>query len=101
MLLDLATSVAAVNILIAKHPLLPATEIVPSSRGIRVHLHNGFTDFEAWREALNIPESSITFRVGELNATLHVDTTFSGVPLTLTAYSSPIADQRTPLKAVA
>jgi len=100
MLLDLATSVAAVNALVAKHPLLPAEEIVPSKHGIAVHLHAGFADFEAWREALDIPAEALVLRNGDRNAVLRAEATFNGVPLTLVACSSPVA-QVALLKAVA
>lgn len=100
MLLDLATSVAAVNALIAKHPLLPAEEIVPSKRGIAVHLHSGFADFEAWREGLQIRDDQIIFRNGDENSVLRAEVVFHGVPLTVASYSSPMAASAAPLKAV-
>ena len=90
MLLDLATAVAAVNALIAKHPLLPAQEIVPSTDGISVHLHGGLADFEAWREALGIPTNEVSFHIRESGTTMRADTEFASVPVALVAYSSPI-----------
>lgn len=91
MLLDLATSVAAVNALIAKHPLLPADEITPSTAGVSVHLHGGLADFEAWREALGIPVEEVAFNVRDGNSvTMRADTEFAGVTVALVAYSSPV-----------
>ena len=102
MLLDLATAVAAVNALIAKHPLLPAEELVPSKHGIAVHLHGGFADFEAWREALGIPTGEVTLHNRAASAaTMRAETEFAGVPLTLVGYSSPVARPVASLKAVA
>lgn len=101
MLLDLATAVAAVNALIAKHPLLPAEELVPSKHGIAVHLHDGFVDFEAWREALAIPAHEVAFRTGAKHSVLRAGVVFHGVPLTVVGYSEPVARPVTLLKAVA
>lgn len=101
MLLDLATSVAAVNALIAKHPLLPAQEIVPSANGISVHLHSGFADFEAWREALDIPTGEVTFHVrAENGTTMRAETEFASVAVALVGYSGPVPAAAV-LKAVA
>ena len=101
MLLNLAASVAAVNALIAKHPLLPAPELVPSAGGVGVHLHSGFADFETWREALDIPTGDVLFNNRPSSSTMRAETEFAGVPLTLVGYSSPVAHPVTPLKAVA
>jgi hypothetical protein len=90
MLLDLATSVAAVNALIAKHPLLPADEIVPSTAGVSVHLHGGLADFEAWREALVIGVEEVSFHPRADGTTMRADTEFAGVTVALVAYSSPV-----------
>lgn len=100
MLLDLATSVAAVNALIAAHPLLPAEEIVPSASGISVHLHRGLDDFEAWREALEIPTGEVSFHLRDGGTTMRADTTFAGVSVNLVGYSGPLA-QPAAIKAVA
>jgi hypothetical protein len=102
MLLDLATSVAAVNALIAKHPLLPADEIVPSTHGVSVHLYGGHADFEAWREALNIPAEEVTFRVRASGGTgMSADAEFSGVTIALLGYGDPLPQTPATLKAVA
>jgi hypothetical protein len=100
MLLDLATAVAAVNALIAKHPLLPAQEIVPSKDGVSVHLHSGFADFEAWREALAIPTDAVSFHVREGGTTMRAETEFAKVPVSVVGYSGPVA-QTAALVAVA
>lgn len=101
MLLDLATSVAAVNALIAQYPLLPAEEIVPSSAGVSVHLHGGFADFEAWREALNIPVNEVMFAVRDTGTTMRADVEYAGVTVALVGYSGPIPVDAAVLKAVA
>lgn len=101
MLLDLAASAAAMTALIAKHPLLPARDLVPSVDGIGVHLHDGLGDFEAWREALGIPVDEVVFRVGPHSTVMRADTTFAGVRVTVVGYSSPIAATAPALKAVA
>lgn len=101
MLLDLATSVAAVTALIAKHPLLPADEITPSANGLRVDLHGGFADFEAWREALGVPTENVTFRNNSGGTTMRTETEFAGLPLTLVGYSDHLPQTAAPLKAVA
>lgn len=101
MLLDLATSVAAVNALIAKHPLLPAEEIVPSKDGVSVHLHGGLADFEAWREALGIPVEEVAFHVRSGGTTMRADTEFAGVLVALVGYSGPVPADAALLKAVA
>jgi hypothetical protein len=101
MLLDLATSVAAVNALIAKHPLLPADEIVPSVDGVSVHLHGGLADFEAWREALGIPTEEVSFHVRSSGVTMRADTEFAGVLVALVGYSGPVPADAALLKAVA
>lgn len=102
MLLDLATSVAAVNALIAKHPLLPAEEIVPSKHGVSVHLYGGLGDFEAWREALGIPVEEVQFNIRSGNGTsMRADTEFAGVTVALVGYSGPVPADAALLKAVA
>ncbi|MFI6560332.1 hypothetical protein [Streptomyces sp. NPDC050534] len=102
MLLDLATSVAAVNALIAKHPLLPAEEIVPSTAGVSVHLYGGFGDFEAWREALGIPVEEVAFYIRtEGQTTMRADIEFAGVTVALVGYSGPVPADASLLKAVA
>lgn len=90
MLLDLATSVAAVNALIAQHPLLPADEIRPSTAGVSVHLHGGFGDFEAWREALNIPVEEVAFRTHAEGTAMAADVEFAGVTVALISHSGPM-----------
>ncbi|MFJ9101378.1 hypothetical protein ACIRJM_23255 [Streptomyces sp. NPDC102405] len=102
MLLDLATSVAAVNALIAKHPLLPAEEIVPSTHGVSVHLYGGHADFEAWREALGIAPEDVAFRVrGNGGTSMSADAEFSGVTIALLGYGDPLPESPMALKAVA
>ncbi|GHD70499.1 hypothetical protein GCM10010317_077900 [Streptomyces mirabilis] len=102
MLLDLATAVAAVNALIAKHPLLPADEIVPSSSGVSVHLHGGFADFEAWREALGIATDEVSFHVRSGNgSTMRAETEFASVLVAIVGYSGPVPAPAGVLKAVA
>lgn len=101
MLLDLATSVAAVHALIAKHPLLPADEIIPSTAGVSVHLHGGLADFEAWREALHIPVEEVSFHVRAGGTTMRADTEFAGVVVALVGYSGPVPAGQALLKAVA
>ncbi|MFF7329739.1 hypothetical protein [Streptomyces sp. NPDC008150] len=100
MLLHLATALAAANALVAKHPLLPAEEIIPSKHGVAVHLHGGFADFEAWREALNIPPQSLYLRCNRTNAVLRAETVFNGVPVSLVGYSSLLPEEPA-LRAVA
>lgn len=101
MLLDLATAVAAVNALIAKHPLLPADEIRPTASGVSVHLHGGFGDFEAWREALAIPTDEVSFHVRSDTTTMRAETEFASVPLALVGYSGPTPAPTVELRAVA
>jgi len=101
MLLDLATSVAAVNALIAKHPLLPAEEVVPSKDGVSIHLYGGLADFEAWREALGIPTVEVSFHVRPSGVTMRADTEFAGVLVALVGYSGPVPADAQLLKAVA
>ncbi|MER8004829.1 hypothetical protein [Streptomyces sp. NPDC094149] len=101
MLLDLATSVAAVNALIAKHPLLPADEIRPSTAGVSVHLHGGFGDFEAWREALGIPIEEVSFRTNAAGTAMSADVEFAGVTVALLGHSGPMPANPVQLKAVA
>jgi len=101
MLIDLAASAAAITALIAKHPLLPARDLVPSKTGIKVNLHEGLGDFEAWREALSVPVDDIDFAVSSHNTVLRIDTVFAGVRLEIVGYSDPIAADARPLKAVA
>lgn len=101
MLLDLATSVAAVNALIAKHPLLPAEEIVPSKNGVSVHLYGGLGDFEAWREALGIPVEEVAFHIRAEGTSMRADIDFSGVTVALVGYSGPVPADASLLKAVA
>ena len=102
MLLDLATAVAAVNALIAKHPLLPAGRLAvdpDSDQTLTVHLHGGFGDFEAWREALGIDTASVSFASTDLNTTMRAETPFGGARLHLVGYSGRI--QQAAAKAVA
>jgi hypothetical protein len=89
MLLDTATAVAALNGLIAQHPLLPADDVAISRKGVSVHLHGGFADFEAWREALTIPINDVAFFVRGGGTTLRADIKFAGVPVALVGYSGP------------
>lgn len=102
MLLDLATSVAAINALINKHPLLPAEEIVPSRTGLSVHLYGGLAEFEAWREALGIAEQDVAFHVRPGGGTsMSADADFSGVTIALLGYGDPLPKPPAALKAVA
>lgn len=101
MLLDLATSVAAVNALIAKHPLLPADEITPSTAGVSVHLHGGLADFEAWREALGIPIEEVSFHPRPGGTSMRAETEFASVTVALIGYSGPTPAPIEMLKAVA
>jgi hypothetical protein len=101
MLLDLATAVAAVNALIAKHPLLPADEIVPSSSGVTVHLHGGFADFEAWREALGIATDEVDFHTRAGGTTMRTETEFASVLVAIVGYSSLVPAPAGVFKAVA
>lgn len=101
MLLDLATAVAAVNALIVTHPLLPADEVTPSAHGVRVHLHGGFGDFEAWREALDIPVEEVWLHGRDTVATMRADAEFAGVTIALVGYSSPTPAPARALKVAA
>lgn len=102
MLLDLAASVVAVNSLVAKHPMLPAEEIVPSVHGVSVHLYGGFADFEAWREALRIPAHEVEFTVRPGGGTsMGADTEYDGVTVALLGYGDPLPKPPAELKAVA
>jgi len=100
MLLDLANSVAAVNALIATHPMLPAEEIVPSTAGISVHLHGGLADFEAWREALGIPVEEVAFYPRPDGSSMCADVEFAGVTIAILGRSGPVPAPAA-LKAVA
>ncbi|MEV6669934.1 hypothetical protein [Streptomyces sp. NPDC051162] len=67
---DQGPAIKALYRLLNQYPHLPAaafdpgTVIVPAGvvPGIGITLHNGFADFEAWREALNIDGDTVEHR---------------------------------------
>jgi hypothetical protein len=55
--------------------------------GIRVELHTTFTDFEAWRAALDVDPADVDHMPLTTVQTLRAYGTFHGVPVVVTAYS--------------
>lgn len=101
MLLDMAASAAAVSALVGKHPLLPAAILAAEEHKVVVHLHGGFADFEAWREALHVPSTDVQFQPRDDGSAMRAETRFAGAAVTLIGYSGPLPQTAADLKAVA
>ncbi|MFF2809350.1 hypothetical protein ACFVT2_19645 [Streptomyces sp. NPDC058000] len=88
---DLAAPVQALDVLVAASPDLPAVNVTISRiypDRLELSCHDGFTVFEAWREALAIPPEAVTHdELDKDTRTLEADIDFAGVRLRLIGYS--------------
>ncbi|TSB17691.1 hypothetical protein [Streptomyces benahoarensis] len=97
-LADLSVPLAALRLLAAEHPTLPAvdvdiTPLFPCRLALCIHDH--FGAFEAWRAALGISPESVTCSElsGGRTRALKAATTYAGADLTLAAYGDVAAPQ--------
>lgn len=98
---DLSAPLAALRMLTVDFPLLPAPTVDVSTlypERLTLTFHDGFAEFEAWREALNIDPASVVHRVQRDGRTgvLDVHTVFSGSEVRLTAYAEVPAPEPVP-----
>ncbi|PNE41612.1 hypothetical protein [Streptomyces noursei] len=89
---DLAAPVRALRLLAADFPDLPAVDfgisrVFPDL--LELSCHDGFSVFEAWREALGIPLDSVTYTELPVSSTrvLEARIDYASVHLRLVGYS--------------
>ncbi|MGQ4343502.1 hypothetical protein [Streptomyces sp. SAS_275] len=93
MLLDQSDAIAALQVIVAQHPLLPAPvlAITPDRQpGIEVRLHGGLADFEAWREALEIGVDAVAFTMHDNGSSMRGAARVGGARVELIGYSGPV-----------
>lgn len=73
---------------------LPGAELTSSRLypdRVEVRLHDGLADFEAWRTALGIPTTAVTYHEQPGSMRLEVTGPYAGATIELTAYAPPLA----------
>ncbi|MHC5904191.1 hypothetical protein ACVNF4_09845 [Streptomyces sp. S6] len=95
----LAAPLRALRLLVTDFGHLPApvVSVSPIYPGrLELSLHSGLSDFEAWREALDVAADDVTFHVQSNGRTrvLRTLAAYSGAELELVAYGSVDAPVR-------
>ncbi|WP_428956139.1 hypothetical protein [Streptomyces sp. cg35] len=95
----MAGAVAALQQLLAHHPLVPAGRIEIGREQITVRLHGGFGDFEYWREALGVDHNDVCLNDYLGGTNLRAVTRVNDITVVLIGFSDTLPKAQAEVKA--